>query len=163
MASRRRRARWWLKWAGISVCLVALLLWSLRVVELALDGANVPGYPLAAGHVTIFRDQNGLQCRAWSVTARTNAPLWALAKWGICWPRYETSGGPYRSPRVELPLSSVVVLVGLPTAYLWWRDRRPPPGHCQKCGYNLTDNVSGVCPECGTEVERPRAKAEVNR
>ena len=31
------------------------------------------------------------------------------------------------------------------------RERRPfyPPGHCQKCGYNLTGNVSGVCPECG--------------
>ena len=24
-----------------------------------------------------------------------------------------------------------------------------PPGHCQKCGYNLTGNVSGRCPECG--------------
>ena len=26
---------------------------------------------------------------------------------------------------------------------------RPPPGHCQKCGYDLTGNVSGRCPECG--------------
>ncbi|UCG15461.1 MAG: hypothetical protein JSV19_09200 [Phycisphaerales bacterium] len=24
-----------------------------------------------------------------------------------------------------------------------------PRGHCQSCGYNLTGNVSGVCPECG--------------
>jgi predicted Zn-ribbon and HTH transcriptional regulator len=34
------------------------------------------------------------------------------------------------------------------------RERRPflPPGHCQSCGYNLTGNVSGVCPECGTSV-----------
>ncbi len=23
-------------------------------------------------------------------------------------------------------------------------------GHCQQCGYNLTGNTSGVCPECGT-------------
>jgi predicted RNA-binding Zn-ribbon protein involved in translation (DUF1610 family) len=32
------------------------------------------------------------------------------------------------------------------------------------CGYNLTGNVSGVCPECGTAVparaERERTKAE---
>lgn len=28
----------------------------------------------------------------------------------------------------------------------------PPPGHCWKCGYDLTGNVSGVCPECGTKV-----------
>lgn len=30
-----------------------------------------------------------------------------------------------------------------------------PPGHCQTCGYDLTGNLSGVCPECGTEVEKP--------
>ena len=28
-----------------------------------------------------------------------------------------------------------------------WRRRRK--GLCIKCGYNLTGNVSGVCPECG--------------
>ena len=34
----------------------------------------------------------------------------------------------------------------------WWRDlRRPPPTHlCRACAYDLTGNVSGICPECGT-------------
>jgi hypothetical protein len=27
---------------------------------------------------------------------------------------------------------------------------------CLTCGYDLTGNVSGVCPECGTAVEEPR-------
>lgn len=27
--------------------------------------------------------------------------------------------------------------------------RRPLWGHCRKCGYNLTGNESGRCPECG--------------
>ena len=26
-------------------------------------------------------------------------------------------------------------------------------GHCQKCGYDLTGNESGVCPECGMAIE----------
>ncbi len=26
----------------------------------------------------------------------------------------------------------------------------PRPGRCRNCGYNLTGNTSGVCPECGT-------------
>ena len=34
-----------------------------------------------------------------------------------------------------------------------WRRRRK--GLCLKCGYNLTGNVSGICPECGTRIEQP--------
>ena len=29
-------------------------------------------------------------------------------------------------------------------------------GKCVGCGYSLKDNVSGVCPECGTGVAKPR-------
>lgn len=32
------------------------------------------------------------------------------------------------------------------------RRHRCRVGHCVKCGYNLTGNISGVCPECGTEI-----------
>jgi hypothetical protein len=28
-----------------------------------------------------------------------------------------------------------------------------PRGHCRKCGCDLTGNVSGVCPKCGTSVK----------
>lgn len=35
------------------------------------------------------------------------------------------------------------------------RYRRRRRGLCLKCGYDLTGNVTGVCPECGTKVERP--------
>jgi predicted amidophosphoribosyltransferase len=46
------------------------------------------------------------------------------------------------------------------TVILWFADRRRiPPGHCQKCGYDLTGNVSGICPECGTPVEREGSPA----
>ena len=41
-----------------------------------------------------------------------------------------------------------------PLARWWWRDRlgerRARNNLCPRCGYNLTGNVSGVCPECGT-------------
>ena len=33
-----------------------------------------------------------------------------------------------------------------------YRSRPHPIGFCQKCGYNLTGNVSGICPECGTVI-----------
>lgn len=34
--------------------------------------------------------------------------------------------------------------------------RVPRPGHCPRCGYNLTGNLSGVCPECGTPVREDK-------
>jgi hypothetical protein len=52
-----------------------------------------------------------------------------------------------------LPLWIPFLIFAIPTALLWWRDRRRIPlGHCQHCGYNLTGNVSGVCPECGERI-----------
>ena len=48
------------------------------------------------------------------------------------------------------PLVPVVLVV---TAVRLRRDLRIPPGHCQRCGYDLTGNVSGRCPECGTGTE----------
>ena len=45
----------------------------------------------------------------------------------------------------------------LPMAWLWrWRRNRHLKSdgmpHCAKCDYNLTGNVSGICPECGTPI-----------
>ena len=54
--------------------------------------------------------------------------------------------------RVTVPLWLPLVLIAIPTAFLWWRDRPPKPGHCP-CGYDLRGNVSGKCPECGVEVQ----------
>lgn len=36
-----------------------------------------------------------------------------------------------------------------------WGRRHPDDGwpRCDNCGYNLTGNVSGVCPECGQRIE----------
>jgi hypothetical protein len=34
------------------------------------------------------------------------------------------------------------------------RHRQCAPGCCAGCGYNLTANITGICPECGESVER---------
>jgi hypothetical protein len=34
------------------------------------------------------------------------------------------------------------------------RIRRRREGRCLSCGYDLTGNVSGVCPECGTAIAK---------
>jgi hypothetical protein len=58
---------------------------------------------------------------------------------------------------LKLPAWSLVVIAGLccvAPLFSWVRRnrrlRRAHPDLCPSCGYDLTGNVSGVCPECGT-------------
>ncbi len=44
----------------------------------------------------------------------------------------------------------------LAQTYIW--RRRLATGICLRCGYNLTGNVSGICPECGTRVHQGGAE-----
>lgn len=37
----------------------------------------------------------------------------------------------------------------LATTIICWYRRRREPGRCHACGYDLTGNTSGRCPECG--------------
>ncbi|RJP32468.1 MAG: hypothetical protein C4547_13800 [Phycisphaerales bacterium] len=54
-------------------------------------------------------------------------------------------------PGLVLPLTLLVLLV---LSVILGQSRRRPPNECGHCGYDLTGNVSGRCPECGRAVER---------
>lgn len=54
--------------------------------------------------------------------------------------------------------ASTVLTVAVPVAYVRYRESMVVlPGFCRKCRYNLTGNVSGRCPECGTDIDEPSA------
>ena len=78
----------------------------------------------------------------WIIGGPASSPIWLPA-------HNATSSG---WTAYSLPLWIPLLLIAFPTAIIWWRDRRIPPGHCQHCGYSLTGNTSGVCPECGTAI-----------
>jgi len=70
--------------------------------------------------------------------------------------RYEIFAiGPNRARSVSAPFWFMVILfAAYPVSSFvrgpvkrWYRRRNSA---CLECGYNLTGNVSGVCPECGT-------------
>lgn len=49
-----------------------------------------------------------------------------------------------------IPLWIPALALLLPAVVMWRHDlRQVAPGHCRKCNYDLTGNVSGRCPECG--------------
>jgi len=59
----------------------------------------------------------------------------------------------YEPPSVVLPIWVLLIATLIPVLVAWWRDRgHLKPGHCQNCDYDLTGNVSGVCPECGEAI-----------
>ena len=54
-----------------------------------------------------------------------------------------------------LPVWLPLVLLCVPTVFFWRSARRSRtrPGHCARCSYDLTGNVSGKCSECGAMVK----------
>ena len=48
-----------------------------------------------------------------------------------------------------LPIWLLVAATGIRWFVHLRRGRRALPGHCRLCGYDLTGNVTGRCPECG--------------
>ncbi len=54
-----------------------------------------------------------------------------------------------------IPLCALLVL----TVTLARGMRRTKPGHCLRCGYDLTGNVSGRCPECGHRISTAQGRA----
>lgn len=70
-------------------------------------------------------------------------------------PWIHTSGASV-SMRVPMPfLTAVALLVTL----LCWRCRSTTSNGCCRCGYDLTGNSSGNCPECGRNTEVQETKS----
>lgn len=62
------------------------------------------------------------------------------------------------SDTVHIPIWIPGVCLILLGSALWFFGSRAVPGFCRKCGYDLTGNASGRCPECGTPAETTYAE-----
>jgi hypothetical protein len=75
--------------------------------------------------------------------------------------RYAARGGYSGQFGLCIPLWIPFLVLAAPTAWLWYRDRRHPPGCCVRCVYDLSGIDSGICPECGppaTSTAQAKAK-----
>ncbi len=147
----RSRTRRVLKWGGTLLCAALVFLFLLGIfVEVQID---VPGHCLfyiGGGGIIVSHDS---AFQHFGVHAYA---LPAHMRWLAMLPN-EYAGDVY-------PYWISLLVVGLPTVGLWVFDRRRvPAGHCGRCGYNLTGNVSGVCPECGTEAASSGAEGRADR
>ena len=67
----------------------------------------------------------------------------------LWWPVMEANA---QYPLLAIPFWLPFVVTAIVSVVSWRRLRAGLPNHCRKCDYDLTGNVSGVCPECGEKV-----------
>jgi len=64
-----------------------------------------------------------------------------------------------RASDVRIPFAYLALISGASGAILTLRQyRQVRPGHCPVCAYDLTSNMSGTCPECGTVIVSKRTE-----
>ena len=80
--------------------------------------------------------------------------MWAGAVTAVAaWAVLGTLSGAAQAAILLAVLFVVVRMLGLAAVRLFFRTVVVQTGSlCESCGYNLTGNVSGICPECGTSV-----------
>ena len=158
---RVRPRRLWLlgflNWGCTGTCSLTVIAWAVSTLCTPVYqhrmGATACSWTLARG--TLFLD-----CLYWPPGTRSTdfehqfagrhfLPGYQRVEPTSCFPNVSN---PIIFTNAWLPLWIPFVLTAIPAALLWWRDRLPPHGNCQNCGYNLTGNISGICSECGTPI-----------
>ncbi len=164
MTHQRSRLQRVMKWVGLGLCTFVAAVWGTSGFRaMRWSGTNI-SVLLVSGVLQVdelMTTQVAVDSRGFRVYPGRVDSWWPPA--GQRLPRRAmfasavTRGGRTLSATMSvrityLPLWLPLVALAVPTAMLWYRDRKPPKGHCQKCGYDLTGNESGRCPECGKAI-----------
>ena len=135
MPRPRRRLRWWLKWAGAIICLILVLLFVYSTARFVTWNSQDLEYQanLMLGTVNVAWRPDG-----WKLEDDPYAgvPGWSVGTYsGGIWIWWIATGANRAFEWVTLPLWIPVLIIALPTAVLWYRDRRYTREWCRR----LTD------------------------
>lgn len=151
MAFRGKRKWRLVKWAGTSLFLAMSLCW---LVTSACDVTYHLVRP--ARIITISFDRGCIQINstqlASSLRSTWEVRLHRIEFARLHWVPRSASAGPDWMMRIPFGLPLLLLAALLTVVWRHCRDR----GGCVGCGYDLTGNVSGVCPECGTGMHERR-------
>ena len=114
---------------------------SHRDPPLILRASRAPGFSIGA------RLDAGKAYVSWQ--PRTpHRPPWAgqVNRLGVRYTRWSDGSAEVGVPLMPLALAGAVLAFGF-TA-MWIKRRRPPPGRCRRCGYDVRATPDR-CPECG--------------
>jgi hypothetical protein len=146
---RPSRMRRWFKWCGLVLSMVIAIFWvvSLNWVWICnIADTRVPcTFKICNGGLDFYhyRERASSVFVRWHVRRELTRPIWK--------PGFFLITNAYWGWGIHLSFWIPFLFVAIPTAFLFWHDRRIL-GYCLKCDYNLTGNISGVCPECGEKI-----------
>ena len=145
---RARRASRILTWAGLVFCSLIIVVWALSTRYALTHGGRQHIFMVEGGGISISTVSADPPNFGWGVHKLQRPVGPAFSSASIRWPRIIWESNLWL---VAIPFWLILVCIGIPTACFWRLDRRRHgPDSCQQCGYDLTGNVSGRCPECGT-------------
>jgi hypothetical protein len=158
---RRPRIPRVLKWFGAAACILTSVafLMSGWVGLSYIDPGRGIWLILNAGSFSVIYDFQGQFPEPDAVRgfhANTH-PFFAAAGWPKTHQKRVlprgVKPGPGNFSFVEIPRWLPFLALFVPTLLLWFLDsrRRPRSGRRRRCDYDLTGNLSGLCPECGAE------------
>jgi len=170
MAKRIRRLA---KWLSTTLCIGLLAVFVFSGwwhFDATMGGeiysANSLGLIVGRGGMFLIRtdvtDPSPYEWDRWSVHYNRHADGFGLWHKAPEVSEFHHCGRWYANPKgkaVRIPLILPLAALLLPTSVLWLRDRPIPPGYCPTCRYDLTGNISGVCPECGSGVPNQPQKS----
>jgi hypothetical protein len=150
-----RRALWVL--TGLFLCSALV---SAITCHAGINFSSGDGYwhvNIEGGGVTVVWSEHTRERWTWAAR-RDGKPL--RATFEVCWKKTWSAASLWpvlrlgaSGSRVTLPLwAAPVMLVGL-AGLAWWRKSGNfGQNQCPQCAYDLTGNVSGICPECGNPI-----------
>jgi len=168
--TQSRRSRPVAKWGATTG-------FALSVVMTVFNALTSVSWGSPEGHVCVYLQRGAFHCCwTWPQYVRAGEPGWSWGSHDLFFPLAppgrisrvlgtsanfvgltgrDCSAAEYRVGRagymLSLPLWLLVGVTFAASLALWRLDisRRISTSRCQSCGYDLTGNVSGRCPECG--------------
>jgi hypothetical protein len=147
---------------SLLLCVATAVLWMRSFRRSYAFGGTAPGviYSGSASRGRISVSLASLSGTRFSFYSDSATPPWELRTYGWAgklgfW--VDTRPGAKGNSRIAIVVPTVVPVALSTVLPLAWGVRRiwkkRSKGSCPECSYNLTGNISGVCPECGTVVK----------